>query len=141
MNNKKRYVHETEQNKQAFELYYGLSLKRNYAAVAKNFHKSVSTIKNWSRAFNWRQKIEEREAERLRIVEESSRSSQLEFAKNLLTIIKAALGNAMRNMVDGSTRPTGKSLCDILQARIDLEPGFNVNGAPPVNIIIVRDDE
>ena len=72
-------------------------------------------------------------------MEESPRSSQLEFAKKLLTIIKAALGNAMRDMVDGSTKPTGKNLGDILQARIDLEPGFDVNGAPPVNIVIVRD--
>lgn len=141
MSNKKRYVNETETHKQAFELYYGLSLKRNYAAVADQFCRSVSTIKNWSRAFNWRQRIEEREAERMRIVEESASSSQLKLTRNLLKITKAALSISMRDMLDGNTRPTGKTLCDILQKMIDLEPGFDVNGAPPVSIIIVRDDK
>ncbi|MFH1373981.1 MAG: hypothetical protein ABII79_09320 [bacterium] len=136
MNNQNRYVNETEQQKQAFELYYRLGLKRKYATVGEKFGKSISTIKNWSRAFNWRQRIEEREAERMRVVGESPGSDKLQLAKRLLAFVQGAQGSTMRDLAEGKTKPAGSMFCDALEERIALEPGFDENNPLPVFPII-----
>jgi transposase len=52
-----RYKHD-----KAFETYCSLGPKRTYRQVAEHFGVSVSTIKAWARAENWRQRLQEREA-------------------------------------------------------------------------------
>jgi len=49
--------------KQAFEYYYLLGLKgrRNHQAVAKKFKRSVRTIEAWARAFNWLERVKQRD--------------------------------------------------------------------------------
>jgi transposase len=132
---------ELARHKHAFECYYALGSRRSYRVVADEFQVSPSTIKNWSRDFKWRQRIEEREAERMRVVKESPGSDLLPLAQRLLTFVQGAKGSTMRDLAEGRTKPTGKLLCDILEERIALEPGFDENGAPPVNIIIVDSDK
>ena len=54
---------ETEAQKQAFELYYGMGEKRSLEAVANACNKSTRTIGEWSRKFQWKDRILQKEIE------------------------------------------------------------------------------
>ena len=54
---------ETEAQKQAFDLYYGMGEKRSLEAVANACGRSARTIGEWSRKFSWKDRIVQREIE------------------------------------------------------------------------------
>lgn len=59
----KATMKETEAQKQAFDLYYGMGAKRSLEAVAKTCGKSTRTISEWSRKFHWKDRCVQREIE------------------------------------------------------------------------------
>ena len=59
----KRTRKETEAQKQAFDLYYGMGEKRSLEAVANACGRSNRTIGEWSRKFGWKDRIVQREIE------------------------------------------------------------------------------
>jgi len=54
---------ETLRHKEAFEYYYILGDKRSYPQVASKFTVSRTSIKKWSKAFNWQERVEQRDIE------------------------------------------------------------------------------
>jgi len=48
-------------HKEAFEYYYSLGNERSYPKVASKFIVSRTSIKKWSKAFNWQDRIELRD--------------------------------------------------------------------------------
>jgi hypothetical protein len=54
---------ETLRHKEAFEYYYVLGEKRSYPQVAHKFTVSDRSIKKWGKAFNWQERIEQRDIE------------------------------------------------------------------------------
>jgi len=78
---------ENGRHKHAFEFYYALGWKRRYAPVAQELRVSASTIKNWSRAFNWRDRVEEREAEATRQLADLASRQTMETRDRLLKYV------------------------------------------------------
>jgi len=54
---------EVLKHKEAFEYYYSLGDKRSYPQVAFKFTVSRTSIKKWSKAFNWQDRIVQRDIE------------------------------------------------------------------------------
>ncbi len=53
---------EKEQHQKAFELYYAQGEKRSFPRLAKDLGVSVASLKVWSKAFGWQQRLRERDA-------------------------------------------------------------------------------
>lgn len=143
MNNENRYRQENELQKQAFEMYYGLGLKRTYAAVAKAFEKSISTIKNWSRAFGWRQRIEQRNAARTQLLGESAHDDVVEQTERWLKLVEVAEAWTMKYLAEGRTKPTVKELVSLIEARLALDGMLDEESdekEPPVDLHMVLVD-
>ena len=141
MNNENCYRQENELQKQAFEMYYGLGLKRTYAVVAKAFEKSISTIKNWSRAFGWRQRIEQRNA--ARSLGESAHDDVVEQTERWLKLVEVAEAWTMKYLAEGRTRPTVKELVSLIEARLALDGMLDEESdekEPPVDFHMVLVD-
>jgi len=141
MNNENRYRQENELQKQAFEMYYGLGLKRTYAVVAKEFEKSISTIKNWSRAFGWRRRIEQRNA--ARTLGESAHDDVVEQTERWLKLVEVAEAWTMKYLAEGRTRPTVKELISLIEARLALDGMFDEKSdekEPPIDFHMVLVD-
>lgn len=54
---------ENSLQKQAFEIYYGLGEKRSLRAVSKEVERTERTVAGWSRAYNWVDRVKQREIE------------------------------------------------------------------------------
>jgi hypothetical protein len=54
---------ETLRHKEAFEYYYSLGLTRTLPQVDQKFTVSLTSVKNWSIAFHWQERIEQRDIE------------------------------------------------------------------------------
>lgn len=102
---KTRLVHtEREHHKQAFETYYALGLKRSHRVVANKVGVSVSTIKNWSRSFRWRERIAERDAQVARAVANRSVTDEVDHLGRNLQIVRMALVRLAKAVADGQVK-------------------------------------
>ena len=52
---------EREHHRRAFEAYYDLGRRRSLGKLAKKLGRPISSIKLWSREFNWQERLLERE--------------------------------------------------------------------------------
>jgi hypothetical protein len=80
---------ENELHVQAFNFYYGLGKSRSLKKVAEHFGKTERTIANWSRDFNWGERvtqraIEEDESEQKRAAQTDVKSRYRIFCKELI---------------------------------------------------------
>lgn len=53
-------MEEKPHQREAFEVYYRLGPQRSYNRMAKETGYSRGSIQNWARAFNWKERLEER---------------------------------------------------------------------------------
>jgi hypothetical protein len=65
-------VVETKQHGDAFDYYYSLGEKRTYVSVADRLHVASRTVERWAKAFNWRERIIQRDLEINRRTEEKT---------------------------------------------------------------------
>jgi len=101
MSNRGRwYQTETEEQKQAFELYYGLGLKRSYSTIASQTGVSLSTMKNWGKAFDWQQRVEQRDALKRQELAESISADNADTVRRLLQIARATRALTMKNATE-----------------------------------------
>jgi transposase len=114
MTNSRQNSMEMEHHKQAFELYYGSGLKRTYKAVAARFGVSVSTIKNWSRAFRWQERITERESEATHQITDQVAQQRTEFLEQLIKFIQIASRLTMKNVAEGKVKSSVKDLATLV---------------------------
>jgi len=54
---------ETLRHKEAFEYYYNLGEKRGLREVTQNFNITLTAVANWSKAFNWQERVAIRDNE------------------------------------------------------------------------------
>jgi transposase len=54
---------ETLRHREAFEYYYSLGEKKSLTLVARKFNVSKQTVTKWNKAFNWQQRVEQRDIE------------------------------------------------------------------------------
>ena len=97
---------EKEHNTQAFEAYYALGPKRSHSAVAKKLGVSVSTIKNWSRSFRWRERIAERDTQVAREVASRTINDSVSRQKRSLQIVQMSIVQLAKAISQGKVKMT-----------------------------------
>ncbi len=144
-NNRKRYSFETPTQQLAFEIYCGLGRKRSCAKVAKQLKVSLSTIKNWSRAFHWKERAEEWDAAKMQSLLESGFEGDLDQINQYTRMVEAAQVVAMKNLTEGNAAPKTSELITLIEARLALDgvvlPDMTTADAQPYGqVIVVRPD-
>lgn len=111
---------ETLEQKQAFEYYYNLDSNRNLREVARHFGKSPATIFNWNKKFNWQERVEIRDSENARRIEQASNETIVEVKAKYHKIIKAVIGKFVEDFQQGNIKI--RSIKDLEKLmRLDLE--------------------
>ena len=97
---------EKEHNTQAFEAYYALGPKRSHSAVAKKLGVSVSTIKNWSRSFRWRERIAERDTQVAKAVASRTLNNEVARTQRSLQIVQMSIVQLAKAISQGKVKLT-----------------------------------
>lgn len=82
---------ENLEQKQAYEYYYTLGTERNLRKVAQKFNKSLTTIHKWNKSYNWQERVEIRDAENARRLEQANNDAIVEIKAKYHKIIKAVI--------------------------------------------------
>ena len=82
---------ETLQHKEAFEYYYSLGEERNLPKVAQKFTVSTTSLKKWSAAFNWQERVTQRDIELSKGLEKKTNTTILNEKANYRRIIKESI--------------------------------------------------
>lgn len=102
--NYERYKTENLEQKEAFEYYYSLGQGRTIPQVAKKFGKSSRTVYEWSRKFNWQERIEQRDIEIGRRLEEKTIDTVVNEKARYRKIIKLAIAEFVKNLQAGKVK-------------------------------------
>ncbi len=92
---------ETLQHKNAFEYYYKKGDKRSYQDTAMKFNVSKSTIRNWGVAFDWQDRVQQRDIENAKRLEEKTDSSVVAEKAKLVSITKGVINKFVDNLKSG----------------------------------------
>ena len=77
--------------KEAFEYYYSLGDKRSLQQVAKKFTVSETSARKWSAAFNWQERVVQRDIEISKGLEKKTNTTILNEKANYRRIIKETI--------------------------------------------------
>ncbi|HDR8409161.1 MULTISPECIES: hypothetical protein [Bacillus cereus group] len=95
---------EKEHHRRAFEYYLAMGEKRNLREVAKEFNKSLTTIHNWSVSFDWKSRIEIRDAEMSKMLEKKTNETVTDIKAKYHTFLKAMLADAIQRFKKGEMK-------------------------------------
>ena len=82
-----RLSKETDLQRRAFEMYYGLGEKRSLKAVAKAIGRTERTVAGWSRSYNWVARVTQRNIENSQKAEEDAINTQLTAVRTSYRVI------------------------------------------------------
>lgn len=95
---------ETPEQKQAFETYFLMGDDRSYRKLAKTLGKGSTTISNWSKWFNWQERIEERDKQVDKIVEQRNNKTmaelKLEQARQIDAVMNRFWEKVMKKQIE-----------------------------------------
>jgi hypothetical protein len=83
---------ETLRHQEAFNHYYSLGETRSIPKVAREYSVSEAAVKKWSRAFGWQARIEQRDIENARRLEQKTNTVVVNAKAQYRQIIRAAIG-------------------------------------------------
>ena len=86
-------MQETLKHKEAFEYYYCLGDSRGYREVTQKFNVTLTSIANWGKAFNWQERIIQRDIEVSKKLEKKTNTTVINEKANYRKIIKDSLAN------------------------------------------------
>ena len=92
---------ETLRHREAFEYYYGLGNKRSYPKVASKFTVSRTSIKKWSKAFNWLERIELRDINNAKKLEDKTDESVVNSKADYRALIRKTVDLYKKKLDDG----------------------------------------
>lgn len=96
---------EQDHHKKAFEVYASCGPKRSYDQVARELGVSVSSIKHWSRSFDWRSRLKEREASDARRRADRILLSSAKVRERNLKMVEIALLRTAQDIAQGRVKP------------------------------------
>ena len=97
--------HETPEMQKAFEYYYNLGEGRSYRKVAEAFQKSESTIQNWGKSFNWKERVKILDAKAKAESEKQLIDNIVKIRADLLKVAEATLARYVENLKKGEVKP------------------------------------
>lgn len=94
---------ETLRDKEAFEYYYSLGAERNLEKVSQKYSVSVPAVKKWSKNFNWQFRVEQRDIENGKKIEQKTNNevinAKADFRKTIFSVhqnLKKSLNELIR---------------------------------------------
>lgn len=100
------YKHETAEQREAFEYYYSLGTSRNLEKVAEKYGRSVRTMYEWSRKFNWQERIQQYDIEVSKKLKEKTVNAVADEKANYRKIIKLAIADFVNRLRGGEIKVT-----------------------------------
>jgi hypothetical protein len=91
-------------HKKAFEVYYQLGEERSIRKVAAKMNKSPATIQNWSGSFNWKERVEIRDATVQETLEKKVIDTVVSLKADYHKILKATILGAVQDIKDGKLK-------------------------------------
>lgn len=95
---------------EAFNYYFILGHKRTYEAVAKKFKRTSQTVFNWAHKLNWKERVEQRDINLAKGIEEETgqcilqaKSNYRAEINNYLKTLKNLMATALKKDKDGKT--------------------------------------
>ena len=95
---------ETLRHKEALEFYYALGEQRSYPKVASKFTVSRTSVKKWAKAFNWQGRVELRDIENSRKLEEKTNATVVNSKANYRAIIQASIVKYVEALKAGNVK-------------------------------------
>ena len=117
-------VKEQDHHEQAFELYYGMGVKRSFQKVANRLGVSLSAVKLWARSFSWRDRLAEREVHVAREMAARALNDEVSRRERSLQIVQLALVQLAKAIAEGRVKMTLSDLDKLirLEAFLSDEP-------------------
>lgn len=94
------YMRETKRIVQMFEYYYTLGEDRKLQAVADNFNISLTSVRKYSKQFNWDGRIEERDSQVLRELRDRNNEELVDNLDLYRKVIKASVADYIKRLKD-----------------------------------------
>ena len=114
---------EREHHKKAFEFYYALGEARSYPQVAEESGVSLGTVKLWGRSFDWKGRIQERDAEVARAMADRSMKKGIERGLRNSKIIEMGLVQVAKAIAEGKVKMTVSDLDRLIRLEEYLTEG------------------
>ena len=92
---------ETLRHKEAFELYYSMGNERGLQKVADHFGVTLKAVAQWNMSFNWQERVEQRDIEIGKKLQERTIDTILNEKANYRKIIKLGIGQIVDSMRNG----------------------------------------
>ena len=89
---------ETLRHQEAFEYYYTLGEKRSITTVSHKYNVSRPAVAKWSGAFNWQERIEQRDMENARRLEKKTNNTIVNEKAHYRKIIKASINTFVEKL-------------------------------------------
>ena len=119
-------MNEQEHQQKAFEFYYGLGEGRSYTLVSQEFGVSLATVKMWGKAFRWRERCGERDAQAARALADRSLEENMEGLARNRKIVKMGLLQVAKAVAEGKVKVTMADLDRLVR----LEEYLREEGGP-----------
>lgn len=92
---------ETLKHKEAFEFYYSLGSVRSYQKVAEEYKVTLKSVAQWSKSFNWQERIAQRDIEIGQQLKEKTMDTIINEKANYRKIVKLAMSQLVESMRAG----------------------------------------
>jgi len=86
---------ETLRHSEAFEYYYSLGDKRSVQEVGRKFAVSRNTVGKWSKEYQWDDRVQLRDVEIAKRIENKTNTSIVNEKAKLLNIVKKTIADAV----------------------------------------------
>ena len=110
---------ETLRHKQAFEYYYSLEEKRGLRKVAQEYDVCRSAVGKWSKAFNWQERVEQRDIEIAKKLEAEVNKAVVSSKADYRALIKKVVKEFEERLEAGKIRIAKPEDLSIM-AKLDL---------------------
>lgn len=110
---------ETLRHREAFEYYYSLGAERNLKKVCQQYTVSIPAVKKWSKALNWQERIEQRDIEIGKKLEEKTNEAVVNSKADYRALIKKVVKEFEKRLEAGKIRIAKPEDLSIM-AKLDL---------------------
>lgn len=89
---------ETLKHREAFEYYYGLGESRSLKKVCQKYTVSIPALKNWSKAFNWQERVQLRDQNNAEKLEQKTDIKVVDDKAKMLNIVRYGINLFAENL-------------------------------------------
>lgn len=125
---------ETPKAHEAFEYYFLLGSNRSLKKVVEHFGYSMSLVEQWSTAFNWVNRCEERDRRNMELIAEADDRAYVEGMRNYKKMIAASIAEYVKALKDGNVAVnTVKDFDKLVRLDMDLNDRIIENNDAKLN--------